>query len=365
MNFCETANYHGYYCEEHKNVQTPDGYLLTIHRINGRLNEKPKVNRKAVFMQHGLLSSSYGFIMNLPNNSLPFIFSDAGFDVWLGNSRGNTYSMKHIKYNDKQKEFWDFSWQEMAMYDLPTSLDFVLKITNTNSIPYIGHSQGTLIAFAHEAMTKSKKISHLIALAPIFHVTNIEGPYRLLIPFKSILGRIFEDIDNGKFLPSSNSSRWDATHLCNHPLLVDICDGVLFVTMGYDAKYLNQSRMPVYAAHTPEGCSVKDILHYAQMVKSGNCSFYDYGSAKENMEKYNRSSPPIINAQDITTPVTLFSAEKDILADAVDVSYLRQHLPNIINDVYVTDWDHADFIIATNLPSKIARLLIDILSYVN
>jgi len=50
------------------------------------------------------------------------------------------------------------------------------------------------------------QISHLIALAPIFHLGHIEGPYKLLIPFKSILGKIFEDISNGSFLPWNNVS---------------------------------------------------------------------------------------------------------------------------------------------------------------
>lgn len=75
--------------------------------------------------------------------------------------------------------------------------------------------------------------------------------------------------------------------------------------------------MPVYAAHTPEGCSVKDILHYAQMVVSGNCSFYDYGTSERNMRKYNQSRPPLFTAQEITTPVTIFSAEHDTLANPV------------------------------------------------
>lgn len=57
---------------------------------------------------HGLTASSYSFIMNLPPTSLAFILADAGYDVWLGNSRGTNECLKHIKYNIKQKEFWDY-----------------------------------------------------------------------------------------------------------------------------------------------------------------------------------------------------------------------------------------------------------------
>ena len=34
-----------------------------------------------------------------------FFFS---YEVWLGNSRGSTYSKKHVKYTTKDAAFWDF-----------------------------------------------------------------------------------------------------------------------------------------------------------------------------------------------------------------------------------------------------------------
>lgn len=74
--------------------------------------------------------------------------------------------------------------------------------------------------------------------------------------------------------------------------------------------------MPVYAAHTPEGTSVRDILHFAQMVANDTCSFYDFGSPAANMKKYNGSAnPPVFYPQQVKLPVSIFSAEKDILAN--------------------------------------------------
>jgi lysosomal acid lipase/cholesteryl ester hydrolase len=37
-----------------------------------------------------------------------YVLADAGYDVWLGNARGNTYSMKHVQFTAQGKKFWDF-----------------------------------------------------------------------------------------------------------------------------------------------------------------------------------------------------------------------------------------------------------------
>lgn len=61
--------------------------------------------------------------------------------MWLGNSRGSKYSRAHASLNpDKDVKFWQFSWQEMAIHDLPAMIDYVREVAGVEKVSYIGHS---------------------------------------------------------------------------------------------------------------------------------------------------------------------------------------------------------------------------------
>ena len=115
---------------------TEDGYVLSVYRIPGLLAENLDIQdtvgfreKPAVYFQHGILDSASAWIVHHSNLAPAFVAARAGYDVWLNNSRGNTYSRKHLYLNpDKDKEqFWDFDWEEMGRYDVPAVVDYILS----------------------------------------------------------------------------------------------------------------------------------------------------------------------------------------------------------------------------------------------
>jgi hypothetical protein len=53
-------------------------------------------------------------------------------------SRGNTFSRSHVSLSPDAAEFWAFSYDEMADYDIPASIDYVLKSTGVKRVAYVG-----------------------------------------------------------------------------------------------------------------------------------------------------------------------------------------------------------------------------------
>ena len=181
----------GYPVEEHK-VTTADGYILTLFRIPYGRNSSGNRDepREPVFVQHGLMSSAMDFLVTGPEHALGFVLADAGYDVWLGNTRGSTYSRAHRQLSPEAKQFWQFSWHEIGERDLPAMIRFVLRKTGYKKLHYIGHSQGTTAYFVmcHMHPTMQERIQTMNALAPIAYMSNLYSPLvRFLAPFSGMI----------------------------------------------------------------------------------------------------------------------------------------------------------------------------------
>lgn len=179
----------GYKGESYR-VQTEDGYVLKMQRLlpqTGVSSSKPPV-----FLMHGLVATAADFVMTGPKIALAYFLSDNGYDVWLGNARGNKHSMKHKTLSVNSREFWNFSWNEIGHYDLPAMFDFMLNNTKSSKAFFVGHSQGTtsLLVFLSTRPEYNEKVIEAHLMAPAGFMKYLPHP------FVRAMG---EDIINGFF----------------------------------------------------------------------------------------------------------------------------------------------------------------------
>uniref|UniRef100_A0A8U7MXJ7 Uncharacterized protein n=1 Tax=Corvus moneduloides TaxID=1196302 RepID=A0A8U7MXJ7_CORMO len=247
MNVSQIVCHRGYPSEEYE-VLTRDGYYIRLNRIpHGREKPNSRGAKPVVFLQHGIFGEGSHWVENLANNSLGFILADSGYDVWLGNSRGTSWSRRHQHLSADQVEFWDFSFHEMAMYDLPAAIDFVLQKTGQKQLHYVGYSQGCTIAFiAFSSMPElAQKVKMFFALAPVVTAKHARSPLMKLLflldkslkMIPLLLGRTDASLHMRKlwrFLPE----------LCRHTLLHRPCANLLFLLGGHNEKNLNMVGVP-------------------------------------------------------------------------------------------------------------------------
>ncbi|XP_046394222.1 lipase 3-like isoform X1 [Ischnura elegans] len=361
----EIIRRHGYPSETHL-VTTEDGYVLTMHRIpRGRNSPGTGGNRPVVFLQHCLLCSSSVWVFMGPENGLAFILADQGFDVWMGNARGNEYSRRHVLLDPKKSQFWDFSWNEMGYYDLPAEFDYVLSLTGQPKLSYVGFSMGTTMFFAMGASRPeyNTRIRSMHAFAPVAFVGKMKSPIKLLHPFLAQSNWIANMLGMDEFLPSSDLMSFLGKVTCEDDAKVQpLCSNILFLLSGYNSEQLNTTTLPVIFGHLPAGCSAKTVMHYAQGVLTGDFRLYDYGLIG-NLKRYGSAEPPEYDLGLVTAPVNLHYSSNDWLANVEDVKKLADKLPNLKKMILVPEprFNHMDYLLAIDVRSLLYDSLVQML----
>jgi len=264
-------------------------------------------------MHHALDCDMMEWVFNKPDVAPAFVLARAGYDVWMGNNRGNRFSRKHKTLSPKQKEFWDYDWEDMGLRDTPDAVEYILNITGLEKINYIGHSEGTTQIMAGAALNPEwykKRMNVAVLLAPpaaMYYNDSKLIRWASSPPIRNVLEKLFDAIHLYDFLPQYALFTHAAVFLCdvfNHKL----CDNFLSVIMNKDPSTDYPDRFDVYASNVPSGASTKDFWHYAQFFQAKTPTFnrYDYGSDELNMNKYNQTTPPDYDLSLLDFPIAIF-----------------------------------------------------------
>ena len=184
---------YGYELEENP-VTTEDGFILSVWHLQPK-----KPNGKVVFLQHGLADTAWTFFQ-LKHKSLPFFLLQEGYDLWLGNIRGNIFSSKHATKKIKA-DYNNFTIDEFVKYDLPTMVDYVKSRTGVKKLSYIAHSQGSTMFFMltmHNPSYVQNNFDHFATLGTVPNIAYTHfAPIELLDKISGILKavKIFDTIN--------------------------------------------------------------------------------------------------------------------------------------------------------------------------
>jgi pimeloyl-ACP methyl ester carboxylesterase len=275
-------------------------------------------------------------VSNTPHHAVAYILANAGYDVFLGNTRGNFYSSKHVSLDPKRdaQEFFNYSFQEQGDHDVPTQINLALAVSGAQKLSYIGHSQGTTQMFYALATNQNKiapKLNLFIALAPV--VTFKENPYaKTYTPLTSILDKPFRKWMEDKHIYSITKE--DLFHKLDFAFvgfnfgsflesLFDIVEG--------SVDFNDNKWMHVCSHWMNTRASVKQILHFKQIAEKKQFQMFDTKDGWKNQVLYNSEKPPVIDLTKINqVPVAHFVGLEDPLVYYKDSRWVKDQIPSSI-----------------------------------
>ncbi|XP_075503479.1 uncharacterized protein LOC142540904 [Primulina tabacum] len=347
-------------------VVTADGYVLLLERI------PRKDAKKVVYLQHGILDSSMGWVSNGVIGSPAFAAFDQGYDVFLGNFRG-LVSREHVDKSISSRQYWTYSINEHGIEDIPAmiekiheikiselkSLESNLEEVNNTDQPYkicaICHSLGgagiLMYVLTRRIEEKPHRLSRLILLSPAgFHhdstlvLTAIESLFLLFAPLLAPFFPAFY-IPTRFFRMLLNKLARDFNNL---PAVGGLVQTLMSYVVGGDSSnWVGVLGLPHYNMDDMPGVAFRVALHLAQMKHSRKFTMFDYGSPASNMDVYGSPEPLDLGEcyRLFDVPVDLVAGRKD---KVVKPSMVREHF-RLMKDAGVDvsfsefEYAHLDF----------------------
>lgn len=339
-------------------VTTADGYILLLERI-----PRPS-SQKVLYLQHGMLDSSLGWVSNGVVGSQAFAAYDQGYDVFLGNLRGLA-SREHVNPNMSARSYWHYSVNEHGTQDIPAMLtrihelkladlkDVILEPLNSR-LPYslcgVAHSLGGASILLYVVTRRLEEnphyLSRLILLSPAgFH--DEAPPFCWFMKYIfPIIAPILQPILPGLYIPTRffrGLFNKLARDFQNYPAVGGLVQTLLSSVVGGDASnWVGVLGMSHYNMNDMPGLSFIVAQHLAQMMRKNKFTMFDFGSTAANIAAYGTREPLDIGAHYgvIDIPVDLVAGRKDTV---VPRSMVKRHYHTLKQAGCKASYDEFDY----------------------
>ncbi|XP_063923412.1 lipase lipl-4-like [Zophobas morio] len=333
------------------NVTTKDGYILTMFRIP---REKP---RGVVLLQPPISAGAIAWLSD-GLNSLGVTLWNKGYDVWLSNHRGASYSRNHINMTDKNPLFWDYSFHEIALYDLDAQFEVINQETNSQVI-FIGYSMSSTLGLTYASLQpelSKKYVKSYILVAPVVLMENFSSLFKFLFYAMYPLESFFRI---GEFM-TFEAVRWFGSFVNVAPAVVNF---VTSLVMGWTIDEMDPVLYPYIFAHHGRGITNKMLYHYGQIFfNQSHFLMYDYGT-ESNRVVYGSNLPPSYPLQNIDSSMYFIYGDNDKLATPADVKNLYDLLPQgqVRGKYKIENHNHIDYFFSKYRRNKTYKSIYNIL----
>ena len=360
-------------------VKTQDDYLLQIHRIPFDSKRQKDTDYKGiVYLQHGLMMCSNIWLCHSENptkNNLPLYLNSLGYDVWMGNNRGNRYSNKNLNVERHSEKFWNFSLDEFAIYDIPDSLHYILNTTSLekknsifgydfyngeveNRISIVAFSQGSAQIFASLSLYPdlNSKVISFVALSPALTPPGLFNKFvDNIVKLQPQLLFLFF---GKKILLPTATTLWPKILPINLFNLA-IKYSTLFL-FNWENKNINKSQTVSFKnLYSPT--SVKCIVHWFQILKTQNFQMF---VSSDDLNENNNSifeATPFPTRTNIKVPLLLVYGTNDSL---VDIETLKKNLPEKTTfELPISKHEHLDIIWGDDVYDLVSTKVADFLNF--
>eukprot|EP00850_Spirogloea_muscicola_P022960 SM000320S12011 [mRNA] locus=s320:74013:76104:- [translate_table: standard] len=234
------------------------------------------------------------------------------------------------------QQFWDWSSDELAQYDLPALLQAINVTTHAPKVHFIGYNQGTVVGLA-AATTQAYLVASLASMTligPIIYLGNVTSP---------------------------TLQRWGTGFTP---------DEIIYQT-GYGAAVYNITAYALSLAFTYKPCNIDQAFYnllaragvsftagqttdqtisnsFGRLaeVRSGLFQHWKYLQESSNTFYYGSADPPqyMLTNLPVDTPIFIVSGGNDWMADTANVAKLVAQLPAATQQLHIPSYAHLDLI---------------------